>query len=366
MLAKQFNIHVNLAKQCLWSFKEQHENLSVVFLVSGIFQKGKKVLLVWNNHLNFVMSKIHQLECLHVYSVQLHSSMNDFEEKAPEEESIIESKELKTNQPLIKSFFKSISVSTCVGNNSSSLKREEDLVQTELKRFFYTGYLPNNLNDTSEDQKAAARDGENIEDNVGIDSQEFLMENQDDFYLYKAAEETESRAVQFEMSSQDDAFLCESIEDAEKANDDNFFETDNNLWPTREMDTDSQDDIQLYQVTESLDIYEVQEESSFDFDGSSQDDVYLYEALENSEEVIFDKTEDYKHDSEEEQNKECSDKGKSDRYKLINNQSIGEKKIRLRPREVWSFQPPASWKPRPGRIITRSSSARQQAGNGTG
>ena len=72
MLATHFKIHVNVAKQCLWSFKEARKDLSVIFFVSGFVKKGEqKVLLVKEKNLDFLLSKLTQTVSVHVYSVEL-------------------------------------------------------------------------------------------------------------------------------------------------------------------------------------------------------------------------------------------------------------------------------------------------------
>ena len=71
MVASHFKINVNVAKQCLWSFKEARKDLSVIFFVSGyVRERERKILLVKDEHLDRVLTKLTHIESVHIYSVE--------------------------------------------------------------------------------------------------------------------------------------------------------------------------------------------------------------------------------------------------------------------------------------------------------
>ena len=79
MVASHFKISVNVAKQCLWSFKEARKDISVTYFVSGFVQeRERKILLVKDEHLDYVRSRLTHIESVHIYSIE--SDRKDKEE----------------------------------------------------------------------------------------------------------------------------------------------------------------------------------------------------------------------------------------------------------------------------------------------
>ena len=79
MVASHFKINVNVAKQCLWSFKEARKDISVTYFVSGfVEERERKILTVKDEHLDLVLSRLTHIESVHIYSVE--SDRKDKEE----------------------------------------------------------------------------------------------------------------------------------------------------------------------------------------------------------------------------------------------------------------------------------------------
>ena len=269
-VAHYFGLHVNVAKQCLWSFNENLKTVSAVHLVSGRFENGKKVLLVKGGDLDGVLSKIKKLESNHVYSVQ--SMKGELKEKEVEQEVKKESTVSEKSQSLINQYFKRTQISASTQKEKYSSNKSIDLVQTDLSKFFYkksTYTYEYHKHLMEADLKGC------FEINHGLD--DVLSNSQEDVYLYKAAENIDVNAELLEMECQDEASLLVAMKEIENHNSDIMMKFD----VLSKCNRESKDN--AYPMAKSSD--NTQEDQSINFDHESENDLFLYKESVRLEEL---------------------------------------------------------------------------------
>ena len=217
---KDINIQttMNRAKQYLFKFSEENNNLKVVFFVSGCSGgNNQKVFLIQKKHLNMVLAKLDSLSSLHVYSVQENISVVEdtevIEPSSSRSSPILLEK--RNEQSKIKQFImRSAKTNTTVEKQKTILViQRNSMLQTSMKRYCFTKtkkQIPKYWRELAENFDNAGEEDLRLfepEDFLAKDT-DFPGSSQDELYLYNAED--------FEMSLEDDQILYNLVEVIEK------------------------------------------------------------------------------------------------------------------------------------------------------